>query len=149
MKARQLPNSEWQRIWFAIRQQAWSSLAIVPSHSMDVVKIAESLTETGRLQAERPVSLIDATGVELVNVQQVVATLAGLAEKGESAIVAVDPIAENPTAVAIIQAASAAVLVVRLGESLLAPAQQTIDLVGRSRFIGSIVIDGASNPSFR
>ena len=149
MKARQVPNSEWQRIWFAIRQQAWSSLAIVPSHSMDVVKIAESLTETGRLQAERPVSLIDATGVELVNVQQVVGTLAGLAEKGESAIVAVDPIAENPTAVAIIQAASAAVLVVRLGESLLGPAHQTIDLVGRSRFIGSIVIDGASNPSFR
>ena len=41
------------------------------------------------------------------------------------------------------------VLVVRLGESLLGSAQTTLDVVGRSHFIGSIVVDAAANVELR
>jgi hypothetical protein len=146
----QPPDSELQRIWFAIRQHTWSSLALVPSHSgIDVVKIAHTLVATGRLQGERPVSLVDATGVQLENVQQLITEMTAVGERGEHAIVPVDPIHDNPSAIAIVQAASIALLVVRLGESLLGSAETTLDVVGRSRFIGSIVVDGATNIELR
>ena len=48
-------------------------------------------------------------------------------------IVPVDPIAENPSSVPIVQATSAALLVVRLGESLLASARSAIEVVGRAQ----------------
>ena len=140
-------DPEWQRIWFAARQHGWNSLALVPSHSgIDVLAIAKALAATGRAHGERPVGVINATGVQLENVQQVIATLGALPDRGESALVPVDPIDVNPSAVAIVQAASAALLVVRLGESLLSPTQAALDLVGRNRFLGSIVLDEASRP---
>ena len=140
------PNSEWQRIWFSMRQHTWTSLAVVPSHAgINVVKVAEMLVATGRLQGERPVDLVNATGVQLGNVQEVIESLTAAANRGVSAIVAIDPSPENPSAVAIVQACSVALLVVRLGESLIASAQTSLDLVGRNRFIGSIVVDSAAN----
>jgi|RhiMetdeSRZDD1v2_1073273.scaffolds.fasta_scaffold228542_2 hypothetical protein len=140
------PNSEWQRIWFSLRQHTWTSVALVPSHAgIDVVKVAGMLVATARLQGERPVDLVDATGVQIANVQQVIESLSSIAARGASSIVPVDPILENPSAVAIVRASTVALLVVRLGESLIGTAQTSLDLVGRSRFIGSIVVDGAAD----
>jgi len=148
MTAPQSPDNEWQRIWFSIRQHTWSSLALVPSHAgIDVIKLAHTLVASGHLQGERPVGLIDATGVQLANVQQVIASLTSVAERGEHAIVPVDAIHDNPSTIAIVQAVSMALLVVRLGESLLTSAQTTLDVVGRTKFIGSIVVDGATSVS--
>ena len=65
-------------------------------------------------------------------------------------IVPVDPIAENPSSVPIVQATSAALLVVRLGDSLLASARSAIEVVGRAKFLGSIVVGsqgGKGSPS--
>jgi hypothetical protein len=64
-------------------------------------------------------------------------------------IVPVDAIAENPSAIALVQGTSAALLVLRLGESLLASAQGTLEAIGRKRFLGSVVLDGASNAVLR
>jgi len=144
MSAATAPNSQWQRIWFSLRQHTWTSVALVPSHSgIDVVKVAEMLVATGRMQGERPVDLVNATGIELAHVQQLIESLTAVADRG--AIVPVDPILENPSAIAVVQAATVALLVVRLGESLIGTAQSTLDLVGRTRFIGSIVVDGSGN----
>ena len=146
MSAATAPNSQWQRIWFSLRQHTWTSVALVPSHNgIDVVKVAEMLVATGRMQAERPVDLVNATGIQLSQVQQLIESLTAVADRGASAIVPVDPILENPSAVAVVQAATVALLVVRLGESLIGTAQSTLDLVGRQRFIGSIVVDGSGN----
>jgi hypothetical protein len=145
-----VPDNEWQRIWFSIRQQGWTSLALVPSHSgIDAVKVAEAFAETGRVQGERPVSVLNATGVQLENVQEVVASIAATVNRGEWVIVPVDAIAENPSAIAIVQGASAALLLVRLGESLVASAQNALEAVGREKFLGSVVLDKASNAVLR
>jgi hypothetical protein len=139
-------NNDWQRIWFAIQQHPWSSLALVPSDSrINVRKVAEGLVATGRLQGERPVGLIDATGVQLGDIQQVLTALASASERSEHTVVPVDAIIDNPSAIAIVQATTVALLVVRLGESHLASAQTTLDAIGRNRFVGSIVVDSAGN----
>ena len=53
---------------------AWTSLALVPSHAgIDVLKVAEMLVATGRMQGERPVDLVNATGrASWPQVQQVI-----------------------------------------------------------------------------
>ena len=145
-----LPENEWQRIWFSIRNQGWTSLALVPSHSgIDVVKVAEALAATGRVQGDRPVTVVRATDVQLAKVQQIIDVVAETVSRGELVIVPVDAIIENPSAIAIVQAASAALLLVRLGESLLTSAQSTLEAAGHERFLGSIVLDQASNAVLR
>jgi hypothetical protein len=136
-----VPDSEWQRLWFATREHQWNSLAIIPSDgSIDVRRVAESLVETGRVHGERTVSLMSGMGVQLAGVHQLVDSIAAMTARGEWVIVPVDPISENPSAVPIVQATAAALLVVRLGESLLGSARATIEAIGRERFLGSVVL---------
>jgi hypothetical protein len=135
------PDIDWQRLWLATREHQWTSLAIIPSDSgIDCRGVAESLITTGRIHGERPVSLLSGVGVQLAGVSQILDSISAMTEHGDWVVVPVDPIADNPSTVPIVQATSAALLVVRLGESLLGSAHATIKAVGRERFLGSIVL---------
>ena len=134
-------DSDLQRLWFTTRQQGWSSLAIIPSDAaVDAGRVAESLVATGRLYGERTVSLLNARGAQLTGVHDLVDLLGVMTGRGEWVIVPVDPIEDSPSAVPIVRATSAAILVVRLGESLLNSARTAIEAIGRERFLGSIVL---------
>jgi hypothetical protein len=138
------PDNDWQRIWFSTRQENWQSLALIPSdHGVDVLRVAEALVAIGRQHGERKVNLLNATNLHLENVQDRIESMTGMTRRGEWVIVAVDPVVENPSAAAIVRAASAALLVVRLGESFLASSRAAIDTIGRERFLGSVVLDSA------
>lgn len=139
-------DNDWQRIWFSTRQQNWSSLAIIPSDpGVDVLRVAQALVAIGRLHGERPVNLLNATNVHLENVHHSIESIAGMTSRGEWVIVPVDPVVENPSSVAVVRATSAAVLVVRLGESLLGSSRTAIDIIGRERFLGTVVLDSAGS----
>ncbi len=140
---RKAEHGDWERLWFATRQKAWSSLAIIPSdRGVSAGSVAESLVATGQMHGERPVKVLNAQGVQLAGVHQLMDTLAAMTGRGDWVIVPVDPIAENPNAVPIVQATSGALLVVNLGESLLTSARTAIEAVGREHFLGSIVVGG-------
>jgi hypothetical protein len=136
------PNSDWQRLWFSAREHDWNSLALVPGDSgVDVVQVAETLATTGRLYGEKAVTVLNGRGVQLTNVHQLIDTLGVMTGRGDWVIVPVDAVSENPSSIPIVQATSAALFVVRLGESFLSSARSAIEAVGRERFLGSIVID--------
>jgi len=100
------PESDWQRLWFATRHKAWSSLAIIPSDpGVEAGSVAESLVATGRVHGERPVTLLNARGVTLSGVHQLIDAMGTMTGRGDWVIVPVDPIGENPSAVPIVQAA--------------------------------------------
>jgi hypothetical protein len=136
------PTLDWQRVWFSTRQRGWSSLAIIPSDAgIDVGKVAEALASIGRQHGEWPVSLVNTVGVQLADVSKVIDSIEALTKRGECVLVPVDPITENPSTTPIVRAMSAALLVVRLGESQLSSARGVIDLVGRERLLGSVVLE--------
>jgi len=138
---------DWERLWVATRQNDWASLAVIPSDSgVDIKQVADSILAAGRQHGEQPVNLLNAIGSQLTDVRQLVDKLNEMTGRGEWVIIAVDPIADNPSVMPLIRAASAALLVVRLGESLLASAQEAIDAVGRPRFLGSVVLDRRKAP---
>jgi hypothetical protein len=135
------PDIEWQRIWLSMRQRGWSSLAIIGSEAgLDVHSVSEMLVATGQVHGEKPVSTLNAQGIRLSDVHQLVDAMQDKTTAGEWIIVPVDPIAENPNAIPVLQAASAVVLVVQLGESLLDSARKVIEVAGRDRVLGSIVL---------
>jgi hypothetical protein len=142
VKTSTTPTLDWQRVWFSTRQRGWSSLAIIPSDAgIDVGKVAEALASIGRQHGEWPVSLVNTVGVQLADVNQVIDSIDALTKRGECVLVPVDPITENPSTTPIVRAMSAALLVVRLGESQLSSARSVIDLVGRERLLGSVVLE--------
>jgi hypothetical protein len=141
MKKTQTPNNDWQRIWLAAGEKQWGSLVLIPNDaSVDVVRCAEALAATGQVHAERPVKVVNATGIQLGSVQETVDNIVEMTRRGERVIVAVDPLADNPAVIAIVRGSPAALLIVRLEESLMASARSTVDMVGRDRLIGSIVL---------
>jgi hypothetical protein len=141
------PDNEWQQIWFLARQQNWTSLAVVPSDpSVDAKSVATRLAETGRT-AEQAVDLVIGTDARLESVQQLLESIGATVARGTLVIVPVDPVTANASAIALIQATSAALLLVRLGETTLTTARAVIDIVGRDRFIGSVALDAAGRPA--
>jgi hypothetical protein len=145
--ARGTPGNEWQRIWFLARQQNWMSLAVVPSDpSIDAKSVATTLAQTGRT-AEQAVDVVIGTEARLESVHQLLENIGAAVARGTLVIVPVDPVADNASAIALIQATSAALLLVRLGETTLTTARDVIDIVGRDRFIGSVAMDAAGRPA--
>jgi hypothetical protein len=144
VKKAQTPNDDWQRIWLSASEKDWSSLVLVPNDdTVDAVRFAEMLAKTGRVHGERPVSVVSAVGVQLGEVEATIDSINETTNRGERVIVPVDPIADHPAAIAILRASSAALLLVRLGESELATAHSTIEIVGKERLLGSVVVKSA------
>jgi|RhiMethySRZTD1v2_1073278.scaffolds.fasta_scaffold374995_2 hypothetical protein len=137
--------ADWHRIWVSIRQHGWTSLALLPTHGgLNVLRLAETLAATGRLQGQRPVTVIDGTGARLEAVGRLLESIDDAVERGAWVVVPVDALADNPTSIAIVQGTSAVLLIVRLGESSLGTARDILETVGRDRFLGSVVLDEAS-----
>ena len=138
------PGHDWQTLWFATRRTAWSSLAIIPSDvGVDASAIAVQLAATGQLHGERPVSLMNAQGIGLGDIQPFIDRLRELTGRGERVLVVLDPLPHNPGGLPIARAASHALLVVRLGWSLMGSARSAIEALGRERLLGSVVVEGA------
>ena len=134
-------ESDWQRLWFAMLDKPWSSLAIIPTDAgVEAGRVGEALVAVGQMHGERPVRLLNAEGVPLDAVRRVVGDLSAMTRRGESVVVVIDPLAQNPAAIPIARATSAALLVVRVGESRLASARSTIEAVGRDHLLGSLVL---------
>lgn len=141
MKKQSGPDDDWQRIWLSARDKDWSSLVLVPNDStVDIVSFAETLARTGRVHADWQIRVINGKGVQLGDVQQLIDTITATTARGERAIVPVDPVSDNPAAIAILRGTSAALLILSLGESFLNAAQETIETIGRDRIIGSVVV---------
>jgi hypothetical protein len=143
------PGREFQELWFALARQSWRSMVLVPAdEGASAAATATSLAEVGRRLREAPVTFfIVADPLDYSSAAHLAASVAstdqavgaGVAPAGR-VIVAIQPVVVEPLGVAVAQAADAAVLCVELGRTRLAAARRTIDLVGRDRIAGCILI---------
>lgn len=137
-------NLDWQRLWLATQAKPWRSLVLVPATAEvpDVfsVTIAENLARTGMTHLGTPIRSIDATRVPLADLVDFNSEMERVLRFGELVLVAVTATANNPVAVALAQATDAALLCVVL-DMKAKEAERTIDVVGRSRFIGTLLAD--------
>ena len=144
-----LPAFELQELWFATLRAEWASLAVVPAHAGgSAFEIARALAEAGSRHRGTPVRLVKADVNDLAQTAQFVDSLSrksggGSTKRGGEIIIAVDPVVENPLGIAIAFAADAVLVTIELGVTDLASARKTIEMVGRDRLLGCVVIDPA------
>jgi hypothetical protein len=137
-----VPGVQWQQVWFAALRRPWSSLALIPSHpGSSALFVAEALAAVGRLHGQRPARLLDAEGVDLPNVGDVLRSLAAITGREELAVVAVGCPIDKAASIPIARTADAALLVVPLGEGRFEEARRAIDLVGREHFMGAVTLE--------
>lgn len=141
-----------QELWFATRRRNWKSLVLVPaSPGRSAFPLANALGETGEFISRSPVHVINAEGMDLDQVTSVATDLSGAAarsaggasERGNqrSTIVSIDAVTANPLALGIALAADAVLVCIELGGTNLDVARRTIEMIGRDRIVGSVLLD--------
>lgn len=132
-------QAELHTLWFSLQDHPWNSLAIVPVDSaVSAPDVAADMVRIAQRHGRRPVRFIDATGVRLDAVGAPIESLRNA--RGDCTIAIVDPPSENPAALPIARAASASIVLVQLGQSLLTTARSTVNGIGRDRVLGAIVV---------
>jgi hypothetical protein len=135
-------DASWQRIWLRAQGRDWVSLAVIgsspeaPEATMRVAGMLARISE----ELGHPLVVLDARGVELRTMASIQARMRSLAARGTRAITVLQLPMYNPISVPIAQAADASMLCVFVGESHLTNAQQTIEQIGRDRFLGTVIL---------
>ena len=142
-----LPAIDAQQLWFRVRLHEWSSLVIVPcGPDGSAAAVASQLCEAGRVLSEAPVTVLHAESMDLGAIADLMVELSNRPKVGRAApdqqrvVISIDPVLANPLGTGIAQAADASLLCVQLRKATLADARATLDLVGRERFIGSVLL---------
>lgn len=135
-------DASWQRIWLRAQGRDWVSLALIgssPSFPDATLRVAGMLARISE-ELGHPLVVLDARGVELRTMASIQTRMRSLAARGTRAITVLQLPMYNPITVPIAQAADASMLCVFVGESRLANSQQTIEQVGRDRFLGTVIL---------
>jgi hypothetical protein len=131
-----------QRLWFTLAQRSWHTLVLVPADARASVGfLADALAQAGIRAGAGPVRAVDAQMIELVHVARVIEDLAQSAQERRKTLVAVGSPLVSPAAIPLTLAADSTVLCVELGVSGRRAAEQTLDLVGRQRFLGAVTVN--------
>jgi hypothetical protein len=163
-----LPSRELQELWFATRRKDWKSLVVVPAApGLSAFPIAKALGEIGGVIRMSPVQVVNAEGLDLPSIAMLVQDFSGDQQRGGGSvwtsaspgnngpqgaepfstlkqerafIVAIEPVVTNPLALPLALAADAVLLCLELGVTDVEAAKHTIDLVGRDRLVGSVLL---------
>lgn len=137
-------------MWFALARRNWTSLVLVPAdQGISAAGIATALADVGRRLSETLVTfLVMADPIDYASAGKIMAALNATKPGSETlaivpggkVIVAVQPVAAEPLGLAVTQAAHTVVLCVELGRTRLAAARRTVELIGRERVAGCVLV---------
>ncbi len=122
-------------LWFASLRHEWSALVVLPADDRG----ASALPLAGALAKIGGIELVCAEGVTPDSSTRLTQDMLAAAARGRT-IIALDPVVSNPAGLAIALAADAVLLCVTLGQTEIAAARRTVELIGRDRFIGCVTL---------
>jgi hypothetical protein len=138
---------DYQELWFSLSRRPWKSVVLVPTEAgTSAAAIATSLSEVGRRLRETPVTFfvvadpLDPSSAARIASGIVSETTPASDRPAGQVIVAIQPVITEPLGVAIAQAADLAVVCVELGWSTTASVRRTLELLGRDRVAGCVLI---------
>lgn len=137
-------NAEYQRIWLATQSRAWRTLAVVPvDEGISTFEVASLITTLGLHHGES-VSVADLRDVRLNRVGAFLEVAGELVSRGQRVVFATGSIKENLATVPLARAADGVVLCVSIGATMLGSIEETIEQIGKERFLGSILVRGSA-----
>jgi hypothetical protein len=137
-------DPDWQRFWLRIDCLPWRALAFIPAGDGAppdfTLTLAVNLSRTGVTHLGGPVLVADGTQVPLNQLTGFLADVKSCVDAGQRVLVALSPASSNPTTPAIARAADGVVLCVLLGRMRSGEAKRTVNSIGASKFVGSVII---------
>ena len=138
--ARPWDRAEYQRLWLRMESRAWRTLAIVPGEDgMSTFEVANLIMSIGAYHGES-IGLFDFRNVTVPRVLDVIEDVSRRMAPGERLLFATRSIRENLATIPLARATDGVVLCVSLGSTKLGFVEETVDQIGRDRFLGSIVV---------
>jgi hypothetical protein len=149
-RPRSLRDIKIEGLWFTLARVPWRSLVLVPAdEGASAVEVAAALADVGRRLRSEPVTFLLLSGpMDYAAAGKVVKAVGGRDEgagpeerQGTGRlIIAIPPVVTDPLGLAITDVADAVVLCVERGESHLRVAERTVELVGRDRILGALML---------
>jgi len=146
----ELPDPEYQELWFALSRKNWSSVVLVPAdEGQSAAQLATALADVGRRLRYTPVTAMVADQLDFAAAAQMTPRVAAPNQPGRpkalaaptgQVIVAIPPVVVEPLGVAVARAADAAVLCLEVGRSRMSAVRRTIELIGREQIAGCFLI---------
>jgi hypothetical protein len=140
---------EFQSLWFTLARIPWRSLVVVPGdENGSSAAVATALADVGRRLRNGPVTFLVMGGsIDYASAGRIVASVAGPPGEVRGAtgssgrvIVAIPSVVTEPLGVAVTDAADAVVLCVEKGRTRTPSALRTIEMIGRDRIIGCVLV---------
>jgi len=100
--------------------------------------VGRAIVSVGNQYRERPLRLIDAEGLRPGAASRLVRDLRAYVEQGGRVVTCIDSILTHPVGLEVALAAERALLCVPLGSTQFSAARQTLERIGKARFLGSV-----------
>ena len=137
-------------LWFKLARLPWRTLVLVPSDERaSGIEVAAALADVGRRLRAGPVTFLLLSGpLDYASAGKIVHAVGEREVDGSPGqhtgegrlIIAIPPVVVEPLGLAVTEVADAVVLCVTRGESRLRESERTIELVGRDRIIGALIL---------
>ncbi len=136
---------QMQRLWLSLQLRPWRSLVLVgASKGVGTLGAANQLAKIAWWYTGQPTAVFDMRDLSLRLLEHQLREMASEVQGAERVFIAVRSTAENPTAAPLARAADCAALCVELGRTDARSAQKTLDEIGRSHFIGTLLVPARS-----
>lgn len=136
-------SPDWQRLWLSLRARPWNSLAVVPASSGGPpdfsLTVAMTLARTGMLQLGAVIHVADAAKVQLSEMVVLEQEIRACKERKELVVLALAPLRDNPVTDVLAKFADCSLLCVLFEHMASSEAKETVEKIGKERFIGSSV----------
>lgn len=120
----------------------WQSIAVVPAGpDQSAAVVANAMVEVSALVRGQKARLFNSERLSMAAVASLISEVTQHVDAGGLAIVVLESVVAKQAGIPITAAADAALLVVHLGVSKISDAQQTVELIGESKFVGSVIIE--------
>jgi len=137
-------DPDWQRFWLTLDALPWRTVAFLPAGPGALqdftLSLAVTLSRTGMTHLGAPMLVADGTSVRLNELTSFLADVRACSDAGQRVIVALSPAKTHPTVAAIAKSLDRVVLCVLVGRMTSSDATETIRLVGKEKFLGSLII---------
>lgn len=132
----------WQRLWLRCQQHEWTSLALVGSSKRDPNAMLSVAQGMARMASElgQELDVFDARDIGLRDMGPTIDKIRAHVNRKKRCIVVMRLVSENATTVPVAQQVDAALLGVFIGETTVVAASRTVDEIGRTKFLGSVVL---------
>jgi hypothetical protein len=139
-----------QKLWLATQKRDWRSLAVVAgSAGIPTLGVADMLAKIAWWYRGQPTCVVDLRDLSMRLVEHQLSEVAAQTTHGERVIIALRSVHENPTVIPVAGLVDAVILCVQLGATSMKQASQTVDEIGKERFLGTIVVNSEQDAAKR